>query len=366
VKGSSKPSIAGVFGLWLILFTTQGMSSTLSELHELGSLQLRTSLSKVSNVVPGQQIKLTLEIATDRSFGGGTRIEVPEVAGLVILQTESFASNSSEVREGISWVIQRWNLDVYAQREGTFSIPSISARVKVSEEGGALIEGSVSGPALVFSATRPESLRRAQAWVAAPSFSATQTFDSDLENLVVGDAIERKILFTAEDVMAMMLPTFKEPKLNGFTRYSEPPKLKNRSNRGTTIASRELTLTYIIEAPGEYQLPAQEYFWWDTRSNEVELVSIPAVSINVGAGNPTGNTTGNPGGDKNTNYRQIVFWILAASLVLICIIGTAKKLSIASGLARAKKHWNLLHEQWRRIRKPALPQALNPGSSSEG
>lgn len=361
MKGIYRQSIAGVVGLWFVLFAFPSMSSTLSELRESGRLELRTSLSQVSNVVPGQQIKLTLEIATDRWFAGGTRIEIPEVPGLVILQTESFASNSSEMRAGISWVIQRWNLEVYAQGEGTFTIPPILARIKVSEEGGALVEGPLSGPALEFSATRPESLRRAQAWVAAPSFSATQTFDSDLENLAVGDAIERKILFEAEDVMAMMLPTFEEPELNGFTRYSEPPELKNSSNRGTTLASRESTLTYIVQAQGKYQLPAQEYFWWDTRSNKLELVSLPAVSINVGAGTPTDN----PSSGENTDYRQIAFWILAVSLVLICIVWIAKKLPVVSALAGAKKSWNILRELWRRVRQPALPKTLNPGSSSE-
>ncbi len=352
---------ANVFGLWLVIFASQGFSSTATELQDAGSLQLRTSLSQVSNIVPGQQIKLTLEVATDRWFGGGTRIEVPEVPGLVILQTENFASNSSEMRAGVNWVVQRWTLDVYPQREGSFTIPPIFARVKISEKGGALIERSVSGPALEFSAAQPESLRRTQTWVAAPSFSVTQSFDRDLEDLAVGDSIERKIRFEAEDVMSMMLPTFSEPELKGFTRYSEPPVLKNSSNRGTTLASRELTLTYIVEEQGEYQLPAQEYFWWDTRSNELELISLPSVSVHVGSGT----ATGSPSSDKKRDYRPIIFWLLATALLLVCIGWIAKKLPVAATLARAKTSWNKLREHWRRLRQPALPRALNPGSSSE-
>ena len=348
-----------------MIFTSEGFSTTPNELQKAGRLQLRTYLSQDSGVVPGQQIKLTLEIATDRWFGGGTRIEVPEVPGLVILQTENFASNSSEMHAGNSWVVQRWTLDVYAQREGTFTIPPLLARVKVSEEGGTLIEGSVSGHALEFSAARPESLRHAQTWVAAPSFSVTQTFDRDLENLAVGDAIERKIRFKAEDVMAMMLPTFKEPELNGFTRYTEPPDLKNSSNRGTTLASRDLTLTYIVEEQGEYQLPAQEYFWWDTQSKELELISLPSVSIHVGMGAATSSSSGDISGDKKRDYRGIIFWALATALVLACIGWIAKKLAIAATFTRAKKSWIRLLERWRRLRQPVLPQTLNPGSSAE-
>lgn len=351
--------IAGLLSLWLVIAAPSVFSSTVSELQAAGRLQLRTSLSKVDNVVPGERIKLILEIATDRQFGGGTRIEVPEVLGLVILQTESFASNSSEIRKGVNWVVQRWSLDIYAQQEGTFTIPAISARIKISEIGDTTIEGRVTGPALAFSATRPESLRRAETWVASPSFSVTQSFDRDLDNVTVGDAIERKIRFEAEDVMAMMLPTFEEAQLNGVTRYADPPELRNSSNRGTTLAMREVTLTYIVEEQGEYPLPAQEYFWWDTQSNELELVSLPAVTIEVGNG------SGKPSSDKKTDYRQIGFWIISALILLMSIVWLVKKLDVARTVNRVETRWNILQERWRKLRRPALPQTLNPGSSSE-
>jgi len=334
-------------------------SSTVKELQDSGRLQLGASLSKVSAVVPGEQIKLTLEIATDRWFGGGTRIEVPEVPGLVILQTENFASNSSEMRGGKNWVIQRWTLDVYAQQEGMFTIPPISARIKVNEDEGVILEGQVTGPTLEFVASRPKSLLRATAWVAAPSFSVTQTFDRDLNDLVIGDAIQRTIRFEAEDVMAMMLPTFEEAPMQGLTRYSEPPVLKNSSNRGTTLASREVTLTYIVEALGEYHLPAQEYFWWDTQSEELELISLPAYNVQAGTG------PSKPNGGEKPDYRQMGLWIATALLILLGIAWIRTRSIVTGNIAQIKMHWNRLLRRWYRLRQPALPTTLNPGNNSE-
>jgi len=322
---------------------------------------VRAELSIAEDVVPGQQVKLSIDIETDRWFAGGTRIEIPEVRGLVILQTETFASNSSENRAGKNWVTQRWTLDVYAQYEGHFTIPPIEAHVEINEANNELIGGLISGPPLTLSAVLPESLHRAETWIAAPQFSVNQSFDSTLDDLSPGDAIERKIRFDAVDVMAMMLPTFTEPELKGLKIYPEPPVLNNSSNRGVTYASRELTLRYIAEAEGEYQLPAQEYFWWDTQAKALELLSLPAVSVKVGKALSSGSvSSGEKGG-----LRRLLLWLLVAAPILYGITKLTRLRTFVSALAFTKKRWKTLNHQWRRVRQPALPQRLNPGNSSE-
>ena len=113
----------------------------ISDLKAAGHLQIDASLAPGDNIVPGQKVVLTVKIATDTWFSGGTRISLPEIPGLIILQTEQFASNASESRGGRNWVVQRWSLDVYPQRAGDFTLPPIAARVKVSSGAGGDVEG---------------------------------------------------------------------------------------------------------------------------------------------------------------------------------------------------------------------------------
>ncbi len=108
---------------------------SLEELQAQGHLSIRSSLQPRDGLVPGQKSALILEIATDSWFTGGTRISIPEVEGLVILQTEQFANNASELRGGQNWVIQRWSLDVYPQRVGQFTVPALPIALKVSSGG---------------------------------------------------------------------------------------------------------------------------------------------------------------------------------------------------------------------------------------
>ena len=97
----------------------------LQALVDAGQLSISSSLASEGLLVPGQRAQLEIKIATSTWFAGGTRIRIPEVPGLVILQTEAFAANASEMRDGETWVVQRWNLDVYPQSEGDFTVPAL-------------------------------------------------------------------------------------------------------------------------------------------------------------------------------------------------------------------------------------------------
>jgi hypothetical protein len=308
--------------------------------------------------VPGQKITLTLQIATDRWFSGGTRIVIPEVPGLVILQTEQFASNASENRDGKSWVVQRWTLDVFSQRAGDFTIPPIQAQVKVNADESDPIEGALYTRPIHFSTDVPEALTNVEHWVAAPAFEVRQGFDRPLEALEVGDAFELEVVFEAEDVMAMMLPAFTPEKLPGLAAYPSPPVLNNSNNRGQARASRTQRISYVVEAQGQYLLPARDYFWWDTDSKQLRLLSLPATEITVG-------TASAPAKSRSLDITPRQLLALAVGLALLAGIGwLAWKWLPRLPLARCAAALSALWLHLLELRKPALPRRLNPDSSS--
>jgi hypothetical protein len=354
-------ALTGPCWLLIIFLCTFGhtvQATTTEELLASGRLQVRSWLSPDDDIVPGQRVKLSIEIATDRWFAGGTRITIPEVDGLVILQTDEFASNLSERRAGVTWVKQVWSLEVYPQRAGLHRIGPIAVKVKINNDG-TTVEGSINSPALQFTANLPAALARAEFWVAAPAYTLSQTFDRDLVGLSVGDAIEREIVFEAEDVMAMMLPAFKAEDISGLRAYAEPAALNNRNNRGSLIATRRQRITYIAEQKGEFQLPARDYFWWDTSSGEVQLLSIPSTVIQVGFGEATPQAP-----TRQFDLRKLAViagWLLSA-LILIWLISKLPLKALGRRLAVALK---FVLAKWRVLRMPGLPARINPGSNAE-
>lgn len=334
---------------------------TVAGLQAAGRLQVESAVSPAEGLVPGQQARLQVTVATDRWFSGGTRIAIPEVPGLVILQTEQFASNASENRDGQSWVVQRWTLDVYPQRAGSFVIPPLTLKVKVNAGPAVDVEGELSAPAVRFPVSVPAALEQADQWVAAPAYRISQSFDRPLTDLQVGDAFEREVLFEATAVMAMMLPAFEETGQAGLAAYPEPPVLDNRSNRGETSARRSQRISYVVEAPGDYLLPAREYFWWDTRREELRLLSLPEQRFTVGGAVPS--AAGGPGLLSAQWLRPLLLSVAALAAIGLVLRWAWRHLP-RERLARLHGRILRLWAWLAALRKPALPSALNPGSNA--
>ena len=328
-------------------------AGSLAALRAQGQLQVATLVQPATAVVPGQKAELVIEIATNTWFTGGTRVTVPEVPGLVILQNEQFATNATQIRSGQTWVVQRWTLDVFAQRAGAFTVPPVRLQVKVNAGEKGDIEGELFTPATDIDVQLPDELARVNQWTAAPAFEVSQQFDRELDQLAVGDALGRDIVLQATDLMAMMLPAPATGQIDGLAVYPAPPVLENSNNRGESIARRIQRISYIAERPGTYQLPPLEFFWWDTAAGRLELVTLPGEVIEV-AGTATWTRPAGNGW---------LYWLAAlaagALLAYLCLRGL-RRLPRERVRALTKRATDLINT----LRTPALPARLNPGSNA--
>lgn len=319
-------------------------------------LEVNAFIDPADQIVARQNVKLTIETATSGWFTGGTRITIPEVPGLLILQNEKFASNASERRNGDTWVIQRWTMDVYALQAGDYLVPPLEMAVQLKTSEGTDISGLVTTAPISISAILPAALRGLNEWVAAPDFFVRQTFDRPLDSLAVGDAFEQTIEFGASDVMAMMLPLYKPQSLAGIAAYPLPPVVENKINRGQNIATRSRRISYIIEKPGKFTLPAQDYFWWNTRSHQLELVTLGAVTLDAG-GSPV-----NAGATPVSRATTVRAAQVAAAVLLIGLLGLALVcLRQKAFIGKPIKYWVIkTGNRVRQLSSNALPDELNP------
>jgi hypothetical protein len=350
--------------LVLFLLSSLSWSASLAQLQADNHLEISAELVPFNDIVVGQRVEMIISIATDRWFAGGTRLDIPEVDGLVIIQTNNFASNSSENRKGQSWVVQRWSLDVFPQRSGAFTIPPIDARLSINHEAAGEVKGTLHSPSLRLQASVPATLAKVQHWVAAPDYRVNQSFDRELTGLKAGDAIERTIVFEATDVMAMMLPSWQLENLSGLAAYPQPPSLTNSTNRGSMIAKRVEHITYIVEEPGQYQLPARDYYWWDTRNGELQIRFLPAVDITVGEIADKSIDKGESEILASINTKNLLFSsALFAVVISLCwlIYKRLPRIPLSNISDPIRRGWQHL----KRMLRPALPATLNPGSSAE-
>ncbi|MCR9104555.1 MAG: BatD family protein [Gammaproteobacteria bacterium] len=333
-------------------------ANPLVDLQDKGHLYVKTYTQPQEDIVPAQKVRLIIEVGTDTWFAGGTRISVPEVPGLIILQNEQFASNATQSINGATWVVQRWSLDVFAQRAGNYAIPPIRLSVKVNAGSAGDVQGELLAPAIDLAVSLPPPLEALQTqdtpWVAAPDLRITQQFDRSVDNVQVGDAIAWTVTFEAEDVMAMMLPQANTATFDGMATYREPPALENRNNRGTLQASRTQRFSLVAEQPGDYTLPEQRFAWWDTRNGELRSLTLPAQTITVAGARPAADSADGPA--FTTRTLIVVVGGAVGLFALLYLLWLMRLLPWDRITAFCVQCYRWLQD----LRRPALAPSLNP------
>ena len=337
-----------LFGLHLLMLAMP-MQASLVDAMDQDNLRINSWLDPVEELVKGQQVNLQIEVATALKWQGGTTIDHVEIKDAIVLQRENFSVNSVRNEDGKSWLVQLWTLVIYPQTIGDFYLPEIAVNVAIIDDEGNKTAGQIKTPKLGFSVLANAVIDNAitdingdkAAWIATPSFSIEESFDHSLEDIKAGDAIARTLVFNAKDLPAMMLPSMPLEQLPGIATYSQPPKLVDKVNRGDYLAQRTEVHTYVIETPGDYLLPEQIYYWWNTQTKSLEKVVLPEYKLHI----------------PSTGISPLVWQVLLVLTIAVILLFFLIRLNVFKKL--------ILPARWQQIKSVISSRMTNPQKELE-
>lgn len=341
-----------------LLFANAGFGATHGNVSDSPAAELSAELLPSTPVVPGERVRVLLTVATPRWFTSGTRIRLPEVPGLVLLQNQEFASNATERRGDESWTIQRWSIDAFATRAGTITIPPIEVTASVSLAPGNNQTLSLNTQPLKVSVEMPPELRELDDWIASPAVSVQQSVNQTGE-VAIGAAIKRSIRVKADDVMAMMLPAINLEPAEGLQTYPEPPLLTNRASRGTLSAQREDTVTLIATSPGVVAIDGARIHWWNTQTRRLTTLTTEQLDFTISGQLP-------PKPVSRTQMIERALYALAIliiTLALLRLLRSSLPYRLADEITKGRYQ---LRKGYRTLTANPLPDRLNPGGSPAG
>jgi len=316
--------------MFFVMTNITAAATTIDDLLLADKVRIRAWVEPGENINARQQVNLQIEIATDKWFSGGTRIGAFEVEGAIVLQREKFAVNSSRNEVGKTWTVQEWTIAVYPQRYGEFVIPDISVQVSIAGENLESIIGDLTVPSFKFIANLPDpfpdNLSAGTDWVATSRLEVTEAYDKPFEELTPGDAVVRSIRMSADNLPAMMLPDIEIAYVAGIAVYPKPPQLQDKVNRGTYLAERTQTITYVVEKAGLYLLPRKTFYWWNLNSQSFEIIELEAQAFEVaelaGTEEPVDQPIGSLTGSLTGSYDLIpLFMKFGISSLLVILAG---------------------------------------------
>ena len=187
-----------------------------------------------------------------------------------------------------SWSGLARTYEIIPQRAADYDLgPAEIALTYADPETSQPVAATAPVPDLAFRATLPPGAEGMDPFVPATALTLTATLDGLPAAPKPGDAATLTLTTTAEGPPAMLLPPLagEIPDQPGLRAYPKEPRLTDKPGErgGPPTATRIETITYVIESPGQYRLPALTLDWWNTATRTRAQATAEGFAIDAGA-----------------------------------------------------------------------------------
>lgn len=118
-------------------------------------------------------------------------------------------------------------------------------------------------------------------WLPAKSLYLSEEWDTDAQEIQVGDAITRTISITALGLLGSALPPTEANESPHIKSYPDKAQVSSAPHDSGSQAGRIESTTFIAISEGTLTLPEVKIPWWDTLNNVERVATLPARTINI-------------------------------------------------------------------------------------
>lgn len=302
---------------------------------------VRSSTDPKATASLGQRVVLRIDVLGKDSWAQLPKLPTVQVPGAIVFVPPNQNLRLSETVKKANYTGQRYEWWIYPQNAGELQIPEVAVQVVRKNFGSAETPDPVesqSDPHTV-QITRPDGVVVNGPLITTPSLEADQSWSDRIDALSAGDGVTRTIVRVIRDAPSLVLPPIEFQTPAGAQSYIKQADTSDKIQRGDLTGRRTDAVTYTFPRAGEYQLPAIDVHWFDTKSKTLRTVTLDGQSVTVA---PAATTAGDTvPGDASANQRgvnsaAILAW--AAALILAAITGFLFRHQIAGWWSRLSAH----------------------------
>ncbi|MFO7704282.1 MAG: BatD family protein [Halopseudomonas sp.] len=239
------------------------------------------------------QVLMTLRIYHSLSLyddSNLTGLEIPDTRVESLGAPRQYERVINGVRHGVIEI--RYAL--FPQRSGALEIPSQlfsattlqprDASPPLSARAGRLVQ--VRSPSIRLEVQPiPASYPADAPWLPARAVTLAQVWQPDPQlDLLSGESLTRSLSIEADGLSAMQLPALGSldgMQIEGLRQYADQPKLDNIITDSGVRGVRQDSAALLVQQAGEFLIPAQTLYWWDTQADTLQQIELKAVTLNV-------------------------------------------------------------------------------------
>ena len=277
------------------------------------------SIDQDQDIWAGQQVTLNLDLRTTGFSFSNSHFNLPEVDGAFLMQTDTTTIKLTEKLDGLDWQVVRYPLALYPQRAGPFEIPPIRIRFSTSAGFGSETKAFDFQTEIVhLTAKLPPGAKPGDLIVTTASFELEHSWEPETAATKTGDAVTLTVHRRADDISAMLLPPLPVFRIEGLSAYPKTPDVNDRTNRGDLTGERTDSITWVVEKPGTYSIPAIRFQWWDPDRRELKQQLVPGMSLDI-LSSSTETTQAEPSGKIEINVTRPILILILTLIGLLAL-----------------------------------------------
>lgn len=259
-----------------------------------GNVFIETSITPTHPYVQ-QAVQVSVRIYTSEPLYHGNLDFSGSGAALVRkIGTDAY---SSTVRNGQAYQIITRRYLLFPQQSGRLSLPGPELDADVATRNpsswnsfgnffGGVVQSArpirVYGDPLALSVRPRPAGARGGYWLPANDVTLTAQWNQGTQARA-GDPLTVHLDLQAVGLTAAQLPNLSTllhlPA--GLTAYPDQAKLYNTVQGNLIVGSRDQTIALIADRPGHYTLAGLKVRWWDTRTNQPRVATMPRQTLTV-------------------------------------------------------------------------------------
>ncbi|MEZ5582657.1 MAG: hypothetical protein R3F37_07725 [Candidatus Competibacteraceae bacterium] len=303
--------------IWRVLLTMVLLSSAGSAL----ALEARADF-RVAGDGPfwvGQRIVVEIDLLSTGFTFSNQQFDLPDLPGVVSIPPDNATLNLSESIDGETWQGMRYQLSLFVLKPGAIELLPLSVSFSVAMGYGSEPEPfRFTSEPLRIEVKLPPNAEGLVGLVTTSRFALQTDWQPEPTGLKVGDALTLTVQRRAADVPGAAIPPFELATVDGLTAYPAEPEISDSTARGDLTGERIDKVTYVLQKPGDYQVPGSTVHWFDPTTKTLHSEEIAPLEFTV-VPNPdtklSPTKTAIPEAGIRTGFRWA--WFIMAVLVLV-------------------------------------------------